>query len=246
MLDHAVGTCGQYLRRQIKARMTRAVVDEFTYPSIGLKYRRQKGHRLQLTPKDNQDILQYLHELLLLMMHADSKRHVTDSNVPVIGLIRKLPVLEEATTTVVTREAKLQQEIAVGMAASQGDDPWLVQLQEEYLHKLCFLSDIPARHKLYRICKISYLPSNKTSFACWEATMEPVHEGHLGDIYVADEDVVIGTQGIRLTRAKALLGYVLAQYIDGDNSEPTTSELVHILMLDALAKYRLYCSKCKM
>ncbi len=76
--------------------------------------------------------------------------------------------------------------------------------------------------------------------------MEPVHEGNLGDIYVADEDVVIGTQEIRLTRAKALLGYVLAQYIDGDNSEPTTSKLVHILMLDSLAKYRLYCSKCKM
>ncbi len=71
--------------------------------------------------------------------------------------------------------------------------------------------------------------------------MEPVHEGDLGDIYVAVEDVVIGTQGIRLTRAKALLGYVLAQYIDGDNSEPTTSELVHILMLDALAKYLTPC-----
>jgi hypothetical protein len=162
MLGHAIGTCGHYVKRQIKARMTRAVVDDFTYPSISLKYRKQKGNRLQLTPKDNQDSLQYLHELLLLMMDADSKRYVTNSNVPVIiGLIRKLPVLEEATTTVVAKEAKLQQEIEVGIAASQGGDPWLVQLQEQYLHKLCFLSDIPARHKLYRICKISYLPSNK-------------------------------------------------------------------------------------
>ncbi len=112
--------------------MTRAVVNEFTYHSIGLKYRRQKGNRLQFTPKDNQDSLQYLHELFLLMMDADSKRYVTDSNAPVIDLIRKLPALEEATTTVVTREAKLQQEIAVGMAASQGDDPWLVQFQDKY------------------------------------------------------------------------------------------------------------------
>ena len=75
--------------------------------------------------------------------------------------------------------------------------------------------------------------------------MEPVHEGDLGDIYVADDNIVIGTQGIRLTKAKALLGYVLAQYIDGDNAEPTTSELVDILMLDALAKHRLYSSKFK-
>ncbi len=45
----------------------------------------------------------------------------------------------------------------------------------------------------------------------WEATLEPVHLSPDGQFC----DVVIGPKGIRVTKSKVLLGYILAQYIDG-------------------------------
>jgi hypothetical protein len=83
-------------------------------------------------------------------------------------------------------------------AATQGDDPWLLFLEKEYLLKLCFLSDIAARHKLYRVAKISYWPSTKQHYANWEATLEPVHLATLGELYVADEDVIVGPRGMHI------------------------------------------------
>ncbi len=52
--------------------------------------------------------------------------------------------------------------------------------------------------------------------------MEPVHEDDFGEIFVAEADTVVGPHGIRLTKASALLGYVLAQYVDGDDEEPNS------------------------
>ncbi len=80
-------------------------------------------------------------------------------------------------------------------AARQRDDPWLLFLEEQYLQKLCFLYDSPARHKLFRVAAVSYWPSTKGRFANWEATLEPVHLDVKGEPYVADEDVVLGPSG---------------------------------------------------
>jgi hypothetical protein len=43
-------------------------------------------------------------------------------------------------------------------------------------------------------------------FINWEATLEPIHLSPDGQFYVADEDVVIGPKGIRITKSKVLLG----------------------------------------
>jgi hypothetical protein len=125
-------------------------------------------------------------------------------------------------------------------AATQGDDPWLLFLEKEYLLKLCFLSDIAARHKLYRVAKISYWPSTKQHYANWEATLEPVHLNTLGEAFVADEDVVLGPRGMRLTKSGSLLGYIVAQYIDGDDEDPIRTQCVDLYIEDALPKYRAY------
>jgi hypothetical protein len=37
-----------------------------------------------------------------------------------------------------------------------------------------------------------------------------------GNFEVANEDTILGPKGVRLTKSKVLLGYILAQYIDGD------------------------------
>jgi hypothetical protein len=115
---------------------------------------------------------------------------------------------------------------------------WLVLLTDEYVGKICFLNDIAERHKLYRVCKIAYWTSTKTRFANWEATLEPVHLSPDGQFYVADEDAVIGPKGIRVTKSKVLLGYILAQYIDGDDEEPTRADCVDLYIENAIDKFK--------
>ena len=43
-----------------------------------------------------------------------------------------------------------------------------------------------------------------------------------------------------MTKSAKLLGYILAQYIDGDDEEPTRTECVDLYIEDALPKYRAY------
>jgi hypothetical protein len=49
--------------------------------------------------------------------------------------------------------------------------------------------------------------------------------------FVADEDVVLGPRGMRLTKSGSLLGYIVAKYIDGDDEDPVT---VHIVMYNSI------------
>ncbi len=125
--------------------------------------------------------------------------------------------------------------------ATQTDDPWLIFLTNEYVGKICFLDDIAERHKLYRVCSIAY--SNKSRFANWEATLEPVNLLPSGEFEVPDEASVLGPKGIRLTKSKALFGYILAQYIDGDDEEPTRTDCVDLYIENAIEKLKAYLFK---
>ncbi len=197
-----------------------------------------------MTPSDNQNEMEYLKDSVMLMMKADSRRGTCgQAEVALSGLLRKVPTLNVNSTN--ARALKLRQELEerVAIKATQGDDPWLVYLTDEYVSKICFLHDIAERHKLYRVCKIAYWTSTKTRFANWEATLEPVHLSTEGQFYVADEDVVLGPKGIRVTKSKVLLGYILAQYIDGDDEELTRSDCVDIYIENALDKLKAYLFK---
>jgi len=179
------------------------------------------------------------------MIIADSRRNASANTTDpgVIGLVRNNPVLSLASTDPLSVKAKQQQAIAVGLTATQIDDPWLVMLDEEYVGKLCFLNDVSLRHKLFRICKIGYWNSTRTRHASWEATMEPVHVASDGTPFVHDDDVVVMSTGQRLTKASALLGYVVAEYVDGDDAEPTRSDCVDKYVMDAMQKHVAYTSK---
>jgi hypothetical protein len=61
-----------------------------------------------------------------------------------------------------------------------------------------------------------------------------------GEFYVADDDVVVGPKWIRITKSKVLLGYIVAQYIDGDDEEPTRTECVDLYVENALEKLKAY------
>ena len=150
-----------------------------------------------MTPNDKTDVLAYLKELVLKMMDADAKRtrpHNDDASL-MTGLLRTVPTLSHESTNPLAVAAKQALDNTMSAAARQRDDPWLLFLEEQYLQKLCFLYDSPARHKLYRVAAVSYWPSTKERFANWEATLEPVHLDVKGEPYVADEDVVLGPSG---------------------------------------------------
>ncbi len=175
------------------------------------------------------------------MLKADSRRGACDqSEVTLSGLLRKVPTLNVNSTN--ARALKLRQELEerVAIKATQGDDPWLVYQTDEYVGKICFLHDIAEWHKLYRVCKIAYWTSTKTRFANREVTLEPIHLGPDGLFYLADEDVVIGPNSIRVTKSK-----VLAQYIDGDEEEPTRSDCVDLYTENALDKLKAYVFKLR-
>jgi beta-phosphoglucomutase-like phosphatase (HAD superfamily) len=244
-MDNAVGVCKDYLKRQFNGRLLRAEKDEFTYPSIGPKYRtKNKQQKLKMTPSDKQNDRDYLQELVLLMMKADSRRGALDTEaVALEGLLRTVPTLNVETTSAHALKRRKQLETEVCLEATQVDDPWLSFLTREYVGKICFLHDIAERHKLYRVCNIAYWTSTKTRYANWEATLEPIHMATSGEYYVADDDVVVGPKGIRITKSKVLLGYIVAQYIDGDDEEPTRTECVDLYVENALEKLKAYVFK---
>ena len=131
----------------------------------------------------------------------------------------------------------------VCLQATQADDPWLVFLTNEYVGKICFMHDIPERHKLYRVSNIAYWTSTSKRYANWEATLEPVNLLPSGKFEVPEEHTVLGPNGVRLTKSKVLLGYVLAQYIDGDDEEPTRSDCVDLYIENAIEKLKAYLFK---
>ncbi len=62
----------------------------------------------------------------------------------------------------------------------------------------------------------------------------------MGKPFVADDDVVPGPREMQLTKSGRLLGYILAQYIDGDDEDPIRTECVNLYIEDALPKHRAY------
>ena len=244
-MGNGVGVSKDYLKRQLNARLMRAENDEFTYPSIGEKYRTQnKKKKIKMKPSDSQSEVDYLQELVVLMLKADSRRGaVANEAVGLSGLLRVVPTLNVLSTNATALKLRQQMEERLCLNAQQTDDPWLLFLTKEYVGKICFLDDIAERHKLYRVANIAYWTSTKHRYANWEATLEPIHLNSDGLFYVADEDVVIGPKGVRLTKAKVLLGYILAQYIDGDDAEPTRTECVDLYIENAMEKLKAYLFK---
>ena len=178
------------------------------------------------------------------MITADARRdRSSELHANLTGLVRSNPVINQASTDPVSIRAKAQQQIAIGLKVAQTDDPWLIDLEHEYVGQYCFLHDISLRHKLFRICKIVYWPSTSTRYASWEATMEPIHVASDSTIYMREEDVVRCSNEKLMTRAKANLGYILAEYVDGDDAEPTRSDCVDRYIMNALQKHAAFVHK---
>jgi hypothetical protein len=73
--------------------------------------------------------------------------------------------------------------------------------------------------------------------------MEPVHVSEDGSVFIHDDDAVVMTCGKRIAKARSLLGYVVAEYVDGDDQEPTRTDCVDKYVMDAMHKHLAYSSK---
>jgi hypothetical protein len=221
LLGHAKMMRYSYLKRQFAAREARAGIDKYTYPDIGIGFRDKAGKKLKMTPSNGEDKHEQIKKLVLLMMKADSRRQPSSDVQPTLsGLVRLNPVIHSASTDPVSTRAKTQQDIAIGLKVAQSDHPWLVALDEEYVGKICYLHDISLQQKLYRICRIAFW------HASWEGTMEPIHVHPDGALYRLDDDVVHLSNGKTMTMANKLIGYILAESIDGDDNEQMRSDCV--------------------
>ncbi len=69
--------------------------------------------------------------------------------------------------------------------------------------------------------------------------MEPIHVHPDGSLYRLDDDVVRLSNGKTMTKANKLIGYILAEYIDGDEAEPTRSDCVDHYAFHALEKHNV-------
>ncbi len=123
-LGNGVGVSKDYLKRQLHARLMRADNDGFTYPSIGGKYRTQsKTKKIKMKPSDSQNELVYLHELVVLMLKADSRRGAVDNAaVALSGLLRVVPTLNVLSTNATALKLHLQMEERLCLNAQQTDD----------------------------------------------------------------------------------------------------------------------------
>ena len=208
-MDNKRGVCLAYLKRQFDARLTRAEAEEYTYDAVPSRFRSAHTNKLVKSPQDGTDAMTYLSELLVAMISMDSKRTFR-SEIVLSGLLRKTPVLEEETTNPIATQAKINMDAYLVSQAEQVDDPWLLLLEKEYKGQVCFLHDIAARHKLYRVARISYWPSSKFEYSNWEATLEPIHLARDGSCFVHDDDCVLGPNGKKITKAKSYRGYIVA------------------------------------
>ena len=75
--------------------------------------------------------------------------------------------------------------------------------------------------------------------------MEPVHLHPDGSLYRLDDDVIQLSNGTTMTKADKLIGYILAEYINGDDAEPTRSDCVDRYAFRALAKHDAYMDKTR-
>jgi hypothetical protein len=176
------------------------------------------------------------------MIVIDAKRTFPDE-IALSGLLRKTPVLDADTTNPIATQAKKNMDAYLVSQAEQVDDPWLLLLEKEYKGQVCFVHDIAARHKLFRVARIFYWVSTKYDYANWEATLEPIHLRADGSCFVHEDDCAIGPNGMNITKAKSLIGYIVAQYIDGDDKEPERTVCVDEYMSHALDKFARYEAK---
>jgi hypothetical protein len=192
------------------------------YPSLGAEFRQKHG-KLRLTCKDkkmNEET--YLIALITAMIAEDADDLGVNETSSTLkeDFIRLLPTisLHYYNPKAAHLKAEFTQQIAA--LATPTDDPVYVELDAKYVHKILYDYETRATAKLFRIVSIQFVRSYTASrSSCWEATCEPVYRDAMtGSFHVPSEKQVPGSH---VTLTHALVGYCVAEYVNGIEAEPT-------------------------
>jgi hypothetical protein len=192
-------------------------------PPSGDEFRNKFG-KLRVTPKDKSLTTEkYMVRLIQAMIREDQDVIGVNSsrtNNSAAEFIRVLPSISSTATNpkAIALKAELTQHICI--LATPIDDPVYLQLQARYQGSILYDNETRASQKLFRVVAIQYVQSYTAGrFSCWEATCEPIYRDAAAGKFVVPPELLVEGSGV--VQKNALVGYALAEYPNGSDSEPT-------------------------
>jgi hypothetical protein len=128
-------------------------------------------------------------------------------------LVRQSPVISEEFLNPSSTRLKKLQASTVAALAQPKDNPWYTSLMKTYLGKILW----DGGH--YRVIAIQYVYKGKNVYPCWEATTEPVFRDDDGEFIVHPRHLVTMEDGTKKLLKSAEVGFALAEYSHGDDSD---------------------------
>ncbi len=199
---------------------------------------------LRKCPVDKKEELNYLTELLILMIKEDQDSlglnavAIPNSSFEYIRFLptisaqfsnpkgkthtlayMKLKILITLASLIV-KTMKADFEAKIGDLSAPVDDPVFVELNAKFLGAILYDFETRASRKLYRVSAIQFVRSYASNrLSCWEATCEPVYrDTSTGLFHVPADQRVNDSKVIKTT---ALQGYALAEYPNGLDKDPS-------------------------
>ena len=212
-----------YLQEQFKSRKLLRNGIYNTIPIVSEYRSNAKPYALRMNPqpvdgvKQNNDMqIEYLKNLLRVMIAEDNLRPLQPTARPEDAkLVRQLPVISAEFLNPSSTRLKKLQASTVAALAQPIDNPWYTCLMETYLGKILW----DGGH--YRVIAIQYVPNKgKNVYPCWEATTEPVFRDDDGKFIVHDRHLITMEDGTKKLLKSAEVGFALAEYSHGDDTEP--------------------------
>jgi hypothetical protein len=190
---------------------------------LGDEFRNKFG-KLRVTPKDKGlTVENYMVRLIQAMILEDQDvvgLNNSRTNCSSAEFIRVLPSITSTSTNpkAVALKAELTQHICI--LATPKDDPVYLQLQAKYQGCILYDNETRASQKLFRVVAIQYVQSYTAGrHSCWEGTCEPIYRDAAAGKFVVPHELLVEGSGV--VHKNALVGYALAEYPNGSDSEPT-------------------------
>ena len=211
-----------YLKEQFKGRLSR----NYDYPcaDIGKTYRNKHGTALKMTPSAvGKDPLSYLRELVTLMVMYDCAvgRSLEQTDFIAVNVVKIPAPISAAHANPCSMSMKEALKAKREKEAVPVDDPFLIKLEKKY--NGAYLFDFEDAFATYRVDKISFVPNDNDGNPnppAFEATCIEVLKRPDGHWAPKAEDVVETSTGREIVKAKAYVGYALAELIDPENPTP--------------------------
>ena len=157
----------QFLKGQFNARVHGTNLG--TYPSIGMAYRSEKTKKLRMGPPKGKDAIEYLQELVELMVAADPSLPENNHEQSAPNVVEQLAVISAAHTSIRTLNFKSEHDGKLREFAKVEDDPLLVELLEKYKDKILYENDAK-KPRTFQVTDVLYVQGSSQRPSCWEAT----------------------------------------------------------------------------